>query len=187
MPQTHAATKEWTVKSSTEHLQFSRKTWQKVTQYALDCAKRLGSDEHACRLENLRPVHFNEESETQFGSQVWCFEVTRNRTPPSSQTLLAPSPTSTAGADSQESTREIEFGALIFSLEFGILELSHSRWFASASHRETWLATLLGPTIQRPASTHLATPFWIACAVASILLLASGWIFSVIRFLQPGG
>jgi hypothetical protein len=175
------------VKSSTEHLQFSRKTWQKVTQCALDCAKRLGSDQNACRLENLRPVHFIEESETQFGSQVWCFEISRNRTEPSSQPLLAPAPTSSAPSDSQESTRKMEFGALIFSLEFGILELSHSRWFASASQREAWLAKLLNPSVSRPPSTHLATPFWIACAVASILLLASGWILSVIRFLQPGG
>lgn len=175
------------MKSSTEHLQFSRKTWQKVTQCALDCAKRLGSDEHGCRLENLRPIHFSEESETQFGNQVWCFEIARIRTQPAAQSLLSPTPTSTEPADPQESNREIEFGALIFSLEFGILELSHSRWFASSSHREAWLSKLLTPSVKRPPANHLATPFWIACAVASILLLASGWIFSVIRFLQPGG
>ena len=145
-----------------EHIQFPRKTWQAVTEHALRELSFRELQESPSRIENLRPCHFEEETESRYGRQIWFFEST-----------TYPSP----GA------RKIECGALDFSMEYGLLELVDCFWFANDSEREDWIDQRLNPT-DEVASCCKMTRVWVYLAILGVVFLAMGWTFSLLRFLN---
>ncbi len=176
------------MKSSLDHLQFPRKTWQQITKSAWNCAEELGIADSTSRIENLRPIHLSEESDTQFGTQVWCFELSRARPKNFPQFALhSHLMDENQGEKTETPARSTHYCVLVYSVEFGILELNQSKWFDSSEQRENWINRLIEPF--NPRSQHIprSTSFWVGCAVASIVVLASGWVLSLIRFLQPAG
>lgn len=145
-----------------EHIQFPRKTWQAVTEHALRELSFRETQETSSRIENLRPCHFEEETESRYGRQIWCFE---------SMTQYSPS------------ERKTECGALEFSMEYGLLELVDCFWFASDTEREEWIDQRLNPPA-KVASCCTMTRVWVYLAILGVLFLAMGWTISLLRFLN---
>lgn len=175
------------MKSSIDHLQFPRKTWQLITKSAWNCAEELGVVDSTSRIENLRPIYLTEESDTQYGTQVWCFELSRTRPNNHTQFALHSHLMDENQSEKTESSRTTHHCVLVYSIEFGILELNQSKWFDSAEQREHWINRFIEPSTPRSYHLSRTTSFWVGCAVASIVVLATGWVFSLIRFLQPAG
>ncbi|MFN5395228.1 MAG: hypothetical protein ACK5EO_15110 [Planctomycetota bacterium] len=145
-----------------EHIQFPKKTWQAVTEHALRELSFRESEESASRIENLRPYHFEEETESKYGRQIWCFE---------SMTCQSPS------------DRRIECGVLEFSIESGLLELIDCHWFSSGSQRDQWIGQRLDPPAE-VASSCMLTKVWVYLAILGVMFLAIGWTISLLRFLN---
>ena len=145
-----------------ENIQFPRKTWQAVTEHALRELSFRESGVASSRIENLRPCYFEEETENQYGHQVWCFE---------SMNLQSPD------------GRRIECGALEFSVEYGLLELIECRWFPTDKQRELWITECSDPPSE-VASCCSMTKVWIYLAILGVLFLAGGWVISLLRFLN---
>lgn len=176
------------MKSSIDHLQFSRKTWQTVTKSAWNCAEDLGIVDPTSRIENLRPLYLTEESDSEYGTQVWCFELSRARPENLPHFALHSHLMDENRTEkSENSPRTLHHCALVYSIEFGILELQQSKWFDTSEQREHWVRQLLEPSAPRSQRLSRMTSFWVGCAVASIVVLATGWVLSLIRFLQPAG
>lgn len=150
------------MKPQVQHFQFPRKTWQVVTEHALRELAFRESQDTTSRIENLRPFHFEEETESNYGRQIWCFE---------SLTAL--------GANG----RRVECGALEFSIEYGLIELIQCRWFSNDKQRDLWIAEHLEPPSPQASSCAL-TRVWIYLAILSVLFLAIGWTVSLLRFLN---
>lgn len=145
-----------------EHIQFPRKTWQAVTEHALRELSFRESQEASSRIENLRPCHFEEETESRYGRQIWFFESMSYQVP---------------------HERKIECGALEFSMEYGLLELVDCYWFASDTEREVWIEQRLNPPVD-VASCCTMTRVWVYLAILGVVFLAMGWTFSLLRFLN---
>jgi hypothetical protein len=150
------------VRPQVDPIQFSKKTWQTVTGHALKELAFRESQDNNSRIENLRPFFFEEETEVNYGRQVWCFEsMTRQNS----------------------RDRKIEYGVMEFSIEYGLIELIQCRWFPEEQHRELWIAQRLDPTSDGPSCCSM-TKIWVYLAVLGVLFLALGWLVSLLRFLN---
>jgi len=150
------------VRPQVEHIQLPRKIWQAVTEHALRELTFRESQDAASRIENLRPCHIQEETDVVYGRQMWCFE-------------------STSGQHADG--KRIEFGALEFSIEYGLLELIQCCWFENDQQRDDWIYQRLTPDADS-ASGYGMTKVWIYLAILGVLFLAIGWTVSLLRFLN---
>ena len=141
---------------------FSRQIWQAVAEDALRAVARREFCPERSRIENLRPVFFQEEDDLAFGKQIWCFE---------------------AMGVSDSGRRQLIFGLMEFSIQFGLLEPVQSGLFEDASERERWIVQL-SAFEATPEKTSGATKFWIWAAWISVALLGMGWLIALIRYLM---
>lgn len=141
---------------------FSRQIWQAVAEHALRAVARREFCPERSRIENLRPVFFQEEDELAFGKQIWCFE---------------------AMGVSDNSRRQLIFGLMEFSIQFGLLEPVQSGLFEDATERERWTVQL-SATEATPDKTSGATSFWIWSAWISVAFLGTGWLIALARYLM---
>ncbi len=106
------------------------------------------------RIENLRCVHFEEENESQYGKQLWYFEA--------------------IGID-PVGRRHMLYGALEFSVQFGLLEPSQTALFEESEHRQKFL-----DSETRNSSVglwqHYTTRFWVKTACLGIVVTAMMWV-----------
>jgi hypothetical protein len=136
---------------------FSKEVWQSVTNHArqtLICREYCPDQS---RVEALRCVFYDSETDHNFGRQVWFFEAT-GLDPVGRQHLL--------------------FGALEFSVEFGLLEPVRAALTADAVQRQGFLSGFPGanpPSPWQAASTHV----WVRLTVASVFILTAIWLLKV--------
>lgn len=140
--------------SDASPLQFSRHVWQAVHEHAKRCLQSRDFDSDLSKIENLRCVHFEEEIESCYGRQLWYFES------------LAISP----GEGAQKL-----FGAMEFSVQYGLLEACQAALFEDSDHRQRFLHAAIQPIRSRlwdQASTH----FWVRMVVLSLVAVVIGWL-----------
>ena len=137
-----------------DKIQFSRQIWQAASEHAHRCLTRREFCPEQSRVENLRCVHFVDESDCLFGKQLWCFEA--------------------IGID-PAGRRHILYGVLEFSIQFGLLEASQSAMFEDSGHREKFLNSETKPA-SKLVYQYPSTRFWVYTAWCSIAILSVIWI-----------
>jgi hypothetical protein len=142
-------------------VQFPRQTWQLVSDQARRCLVKREFCPEQSRIENLRCVHFEDETEQCFGLQVWHFEA------------LAIDPVG---------RRHMLFGALNFSVQFGLVEPSQTALFEDSEQRQSFYDRDVNPP-QASAWDHMSTRFWVQTACIGVLTLAVLWTTMVIQML----
>lgn len=135
------------------HLQFSRQTWQMVS----DQARRTLSHRDFCpeqsRIDNLRCISFEEEGESSFGRQLWFYEA--------------------LGVDPLGRRRAL-YGALEFSIQFGLMEPARSSLFEQVEQRQRYVREL-EKSAARQIWQHASTRFWIRTALAGVTVVTLVW------------
>ncbi len=138
----------------TDPIQFPRQIWQTVS----DLARRCLADNSFCpeqsRIENLRCVHFESEKEAAYGNQLWYFEA--------------------IGVDAK-GRRHMLYGALSFSVQYGLLEIVRSEVCEEANQRQALFAATTKPTPQGSAWDQAVTRFWVRTACLGVLVTGLVW------------
>ena len=147
-----------------DKIQFSRQIWQAASEHAHRCLTRREFCPDQSRVENLRCVHLVDESDCQFGKQIWCFEA--------------------IGID-QSGRRHILYGVLEFSIQYGLLEASQTAMFEDSDHREKYLQNETKPA-SKLIYHYPSTRFWVYSAWCSISVLSLIWITLLINYLSRG-
>ena len=145
-----------------DKIQFSRQIWQAASEHAHRCLARREFCPEQSRVENLRCVHLVDESDCLFGKQLWCFEA--------------------IGID-PAGRRQILYGVLEFSIQFGLLEASQTAMFEDSGHREKFLNNETKP-ISKLVYQYPSTRFWIYAAWSSIAVLSVVWITLLVNFIN---
>lgn len=99
-------------------IQFPRQVWQTVSDRARHCLVEKEFCAEQSRIENLRCVHFEGESEAKYGVQLWYFEA--------------------IGVD-PVGRRHMLYGALDFAVQYGLLIPSQTDLFEDAEFRQRFL------------------------------------------------
>lgn len=144
--------------SDTSHIQFSRHIWQAVNEQARRCLLSREFCPEQSKIDNLRCVHFEEEIESCYGRQLWYFEA--------------------MGVDPIGRRHKL-FGALEFSVQYGLLEACQAALFDDSDHRQRFLNAATQP-IRSRIWDHSATRFWVRMAVAGVVVLSAMWIMTVV-------
>jgi hypothetical protein len=144
-----------------DKIQFSRQIWQAASDHAHRCLVRREFCPEQSRVENLRCEHFVDESEFGYGKQLWCFEA--------------------IGID-PVGRRHVLYGALEFSIQYGLLEASQTAMFDDVDHRDAFLQNETRPP-RRIVYQYPSTRFWIFSAWASIAILSTIWTAALFNFL----
>jgi hypothetical protein len=140
---------------------LSRQVWQAVSEHAFRSISGRDLCPERSRIENLRPVYAIDEDEFQYGRQIWHFEA--------------------LGVTSS-GRRQIIFGAIELSIQYGFLELKNSVFFEHASDRDLYFAQQTNQANGIPLSG--STRFWVWAAWASVAILAGGWLIALVRHLM---
>ena len=114
--------------SDTSHIQFSRHIWQAVNEQARRCLLSREFCPEQSKIDNLRCVHFEEEIESCYGRQLWYFEA--------------------MGVDPIGRRHKL-FGALEFSVQYGLLEACQAALFDDSDHRQRFLNAATQPIRSR--------------------------------------
>ncbi|MFO0925318.1 MAG: hypothetical protein U0905_22890 [Pirellulales bacterium] len=144
--------------SDAGHLQFSDHIWQTVGGQAKQCLLRREFCPEQSRIDNLRCVHFEEEAEQAYGRQLWYFEA--------------------IGID-PIGRRHMLYGALEFSIQYGLLELSQAALFEDAEHRQRFLHAATHPFRQRVWNDS-STKFWVRMTIAGVIVVSMIWALKVV-------
>jgi len=149
----------------TDPIHLSRQIWQAVSGHAMRAVARRDFCPDQSRIENLRPVHSQDEDEYEFGRQLWCFEAMG----------VTPS-----------GRRQVVYGMMEFSVQYGLLEPKQSGLFEDVAERDRWIAQLSARDSQN-SSGYAATRLWVWAAWASVGFLTLGWVTMLVRyFITPG-
>jgi hypothetical protein len=144
-----------------DKIQFSRQIWQAASEQAHRSLARRNFCPDQSRVENLHCVHLEDETETNFGRQLWCFDA--------------------IGMDAA-GHRHVLYGSLEFSIQYGLLEASNTSMFDDLEHRDTFLTReKTGP--RKFVYSYPSTRFWVVSAWASIAVLGGIWIAALTNFL----
>ena len=150
-----------TVTPEADKIQFSRQIWQAASEHAHRCLTRREFCPEQSRIENLRCVHLADESESQFGKQLWCFEA--------------------IGID-PVGRRHILHGVLEFSIQFGLLESSQTAMFEDSEHRDKFLNKETKPATKL-VYQYPSTRFWVYAAWCGVIVLSVIWFSLLVNFL----
>ncbi len=145
----------------TDPIQFPRQIWQTVTDLARNCLVENHFCSEQSRIENLRCVHFVGEKESSYGLQIWYFEA--------------------IGVDGNG--RRMLYGALSFSIQYGLLETKRIAVFEEANQRQSVFA----PDQPQNATSlwdQSVTRFWVRMACLGVLVGALVWSVGAISLFQ---
>jgi hypothetical protein len=78
--------------------------------------------------------------------------------------------------------KQVIFGMIEFSVQYGFLELRHSVFFDQSADREHCFAQLTHQVSDDPMMSA-STRFWVWAAWASIAILTGGWVVALCRHL----
>ena len=144
-----------------QKIQFSRQIWQAASEHAHRCLTRREFCPEQSRIENLRCEFLEEEVESQFGKQLWCFEA--------------------IGID-PAGRRHILHGVLDFSIQYGLLEASQTAMFEDSEHRDKFLRDQTKPA-SKMVYEYPSTRFWVYAAWSGVAVLSLIWVTLLVKFL----
>jgi hypothetical protein len=149
--------------SEASHLSFPRQIWQAVSDHARKCLLRREFCPEHSKIENLRCVHYREELDLCYGRQLWYFEA--------------------IGVD-PVGRRHMLYGALDFSIQYGMMEASQAALFEDPEHRQRFFYAATHAS--REAVWHQPyTRFWVRMAGAGVVVLSLLWCLIFIKsFIQ---
>lgn len=145
----------------TGKIQFSRQIWQAASEHAYLCLVRRDFCPEQSHTENLRCVHLIEETEENFGRQLWFFEA--------------------VGVDTF-GRRHVLHGLLEFSIQYGLLETSQTAMFEESEARSNFVARELSGS-KKFAYSYPSTKFWVYAAWTSIAVLGAIWVSALVNYL----
>ena len=148
----------------TSFYQFPKEVWQAVNHQAKYALLRKEYCPEESRIESLRCVFLDEETESQFGRQVWFFE---------------------ASAVDPVGRRHRLYGALDFSLQYGLLQPSRAMLADEPHHRQRLLQSLASPT-ESQVWTNPSTKVWVRLTLASVIILSAIWLLLLAAYLMDG-
>ena len=137
--------------------QFSKEVWQAVNDQARHALLRKEYCPDQSRIESLRCVFFDEESESKYGHQIWFFEA--------------------HGID-PVGRRHHLYGTLEFSLQYGLLEPVRAALMDDPQQRQRFLHSITEPS-RTDVWAYPSTKVWVRLTVASIVILASIWLLYI--------
>lgn len=140
---------------------FSKEIWQSVTNQARSALVRREFCPEQSRVESVRCVYLEQETEQQFGRQIWFFEA--------------------MGIDPVGRPHHL-FGALEFFVEYGLLEPSRAALVDDSQHRQRFLNGLVNPVGVTPWASP-STRVWVRLTLASVVILSSMWLLSLSSYL----
>lgn len=136
---------------------FSKEIWQAVTNQARSALVRKEYCAEQSRVESIRCVHLEQESDECFGRQVWFFEAN--------------------GIDPVGHKHRL-YGALEFSVQFGLMEPSRVALMDDPTHRQRFLQGLVEPLPMEPWSAP-STRIWVRLTLASVVIVSSVWLLTL--------
>jgi hypothetical protein len=145
----------------TDPIQFPRQVWQAVSDQARQCLVERHFCPEQSRIENLRCVRFESEKETAFGSQLWFFEA--------------------VGIDESQ-RRHVLYGALEYSVQYGLLEAGSTAIFEDAEERRGILKAEIAISAS-PVWRYASTRFWVRMACLGVIITAMMWVTILISYL----
>lgn len=145
------------MKPETSFYQFSQEVWQAVNEQAMHALVRKDYSPDDSEVESVRCVHLEEEGEVEFGRQIWFFEA--------------------AGIDPIGRKHRL-YGALDFSVQYGLLEPSRAMLLDDAQHRQRFLHSVAHPD-ESVVWASPSTKIWVRLAVASVIILSALWVLSL--------
>lgn len=137
--------------------QFSKEVWQAVNDQAMNALMRKDFLPDESHVESIRCVHLEEEVESEFGRQIWFFEA--------------------AGVDLVGRKQRL-YGALDFSVQYGLLEPSRAMLMSEPHHRQRFLQSVIRPVESQVWATP-STKVWVRLTLASVIILSSIWLLSL--------
>ncbi|QDV27647.1 hypothetical protein [Aureliella helgolandensis] len=149
------------MKPDTSFYQFSREVWQAVSDQAVCALLRKEFCPEESRVDSIRCVFLDEENESNFGRQVWFFEAT---------------------AVDPVGRRHRLYGALDFSVQFGLLEPTRAMLLEDAHHRQRFLDSITQPVLS-PVWFNPSTKIWVRLTIASVIILSAIWVLSLAALL----
>ncbi len=144
------------------HFQFSKEVWQAVNFQARHTLSRKEFCPEQSRVDSVRCVHLDEESEFHYGRQVWFFE---------------------ASALDPVGRKHRVYGALEFSVQYGLLEPARAALMDDPQHRQRFLQTIVRPT-QSDVWASPSTKLWVRLTLASVIILSSIWMLTLAAHLM---
>ncbi|MEM7473662.1 MAG: hypothetical protein AAF483_01580 [Planctomycetota bacterium] len=145
------------MKQGTTSYQFSKEVWQTVNDQAMNALLRKEYCPEESRIEAISCVHLDEEAESDYGRQIWFFEA--------------------SGVD-PVGRRHRLYGALDFSVQYGLLEPSRAMLMSEPNHRQRFLQSVVRP-IESQIWAAPSTKVWVRLTLASVIILSSIWLLSL--------
>jgi hypothetical protein len=136
---------------------FTKETWQAVTTQARHALVRKEFCAEQSRIESMRYVYLSQETETSFGRQIWFFEA--------------------IGVDPVGKQHQL-YGALEFSVQFGLMEPCRAALMEDPAHRQRFLHGLIEPVPVDPWSAP-STKVLVHLTFASVAIIASVWVLTM--------
>jgi hypothetical protein len=141
----------------TSFYQFSKEVWQAVNHQAKYALMRKDYCPEESRIDSLRCVFLDEESEIEYGRQVWFFEA--------------------SGID-PVGRRHRLYGALDFSVQYGLLQPSKAMLADDPQHRQRLLQSLANPA-ESQVWANPSTKVWVRLTLASVTILSAIWMLTL--------
>lgn len=142
--------------------QFSKEVWQTVNEQAKHTLLRKDFCLEGSRIESIRCVHLEEECEQSYGRQIWFFEA--------------------SGLDPVGRKHRL-YGALDFSVQYGLLEPVRAMLMDESQHRQRFLQSIM-----RPPAVNVwinpSTKIWVRLTLASVIILSAIWLLSLSAYLM---
>ena len=152
------------MKQDTSFYQFSKEVWQVVNDEAMHSLMRKEYSAEQSAIESIRCVHLDEEAEGAYGRQIWFFEA--------------------SGVDPVGRSHRL-YGALDFSVEYGLLEPTRAMLMHEPQHRQRFLQSVVRP-IESQVWSNPSTKVWVRLTLASVIILSSIWLLTLAAWIgQP--
>lgn len=142
--------------------QFSKEVWQLVNDQARQSLVRKEFSPDDARIDSVRCVHLDEENESNYGRQVWFFE---------------------AIAQDPIGRQHRLYGALDFTVQYGLLVPSRAMLLDEPQHRQRFLQSIVHPHESQVWGNPF-TKIWVRLTLASVIILSAIWLLSVAAWLM---
>lgn len=149
------------MKPEASFYQFSKEVWQTVNRQAMHALMRKEFCPDESQVESIRCVFLDEECEGEYGRQIWFFEA--------------------AGVDPVGRKHRL-YGALDFSVQYGLLEPIRAMLMDDPHHRQRFLHSVNQPS-QAQVWANPSTKVWVRLTLASVIILSAIWLLYLAAYL----
>ena len=142
--------------------QFSKEVWQTVNDQAKHSLVRKEFSPDDSRIESVRCMHLEEESELGYGRQIWFYEA--------------------SGVDPVGRQHRL-YGALDFTVQYGLLEPARTMLLDEPQHRQRFLQSVVEPHESRRWNQP-SSRVWVRLTIASVIILSAIWLLMLAALLM---